>query len=516
MFDSQIKKRFILGSIKNYLWLLIFAVPSTYFVLSENLYALLTIPLLLVAILVHPIYILFLIILLNPISDLLVTKYPSLLTKVSIDILILLFICVVVLRKIVNKEKWISYPFYKWIFIISVFYIISGIATWTGPEDLLFMNWIHFRFIYFAIAVTLLSYDDKKISQLINLLLIVFIFHIGIGVFQVVGGEWAKNLFYSYEDQVSLSFRTLEFRSYDTASSFNPAGTTYIYSTFYLPGHCGGYLLIMLSLIIGLRLVLGEKKWNNTFEGIQPFYISLVSRRNIFILLFLLAIILIILTYSRSAYLGLITLISILIFFSKKPVINNILYTVLYTVGFIIFSLLITNLELVFDFLKDIQNPGIGVFDPIGRFFSIFPSYVFENTPRKIAYYEILPMIILQKPLIGFGVTSALNKGKLLLDSFELNNALFYVFGDVGIVRIFVEYGVIGTIIFGTLFFFVFKYAMKGYVNANRPEYRAICLSVMFGILLSIPLNIGTMLMLSKPFGLYLWMLIGLSQKWQK
>ncbi len=495
-----------------YILIFLLAILSAVFVLSGNLYVLLTIPFLFVVILIHPIYVLFLIILLNPISDLLVIKYPSLMTKVIIDILIFLFMCAVVLRKIVNKEKWTSYPFYKWIFIVFVFFIISGLTTWTGLEDLLFMNWIHFRFIYFAIAVTLLSYDDKKISQLINLLLIVFIFHIGIGVFQVVGGEWAKNLFYSYDDRFSLSFNKLEFRSYDTASNFNPAEISYIYSTFYLPGHYGGYLLIMLSLIIGLRLVFRGKKWNNTFEGIQPFYISIVSRRHIFILLFLLAIILIILTYSRSAYMGLITLISILIFFSKKPLINNMLYAF----GFVFCSLLIVNLELIFDFLKDIRNPEIGVFDPISRFLSIFPSYIFENTPRKIAYYEILPLVILEKPLFGFGVTSALSKGNLLLASFELNNALFFVFGDAGLVRIFVEYGVIGTIMFGILFFSTFKYAMKGYISANRPAYKAICLSVLFGLLLSIPLNIGTMLMLSKPFGLYLWMLIGLSQKWTK
>jgi len=497
---------------KNYIFLLLLAILTALFVLSGNIYILLIIPLFLVVILIHPMYILFLIILLNPLSDLLVIKYPSFLNKISIDILIMLFICVVVLRKIVNREKWISYPFYKWIFIIFIFYIISGLSTWTGLEEFLFMNWIHFRFIYFAIAITLLSYNNKIFSQFINLLLIVFIFHIGIGFFQVVGGEWAKNLFYSYGDQFALSFRALEFRSYDTALNFNPARSTYIYSTFYLPGHYGGFLLIMLCLAIGFKLVLGKMKCNNPFEDIKSFYISMIFRRNIFITLFLLTVILIILTYSRSAYLGLFTLISTLIFFSNKPIINNFLYVI----GFIIISLLIANLEIVFDYLKDFQNPAFDMFDPIGRLFSIFPNYIFENTPRKIAYYDILPIIILQKPLFGLGVTSALNKGKLLLDSFELNNALFYVYGDTGIVRIFVEYGVIGTLIFSMLFFSVFRYARIGYISANSIEYKAICLAVILGIIISIPLNIGTMLMLSKPFGLYLWMLIGFSQRWQK
>lgn len=498
--------------IKSYVFLILLAFLSTLLVLSENVYALLIIPLLLFAILIHPIYILFLIILLNPLSDLLVIKYPSFLTKVSMDILMLLFICMVVLRKIAKKEKWITYPFYKWIFIIFIFYIISGLATWTGLEDLLFMNWIHFRFVYLAIAITLLHYDDKKFTQLMNLLLIVFIFQAGIGVFQVVGGEWAKSLFYSYGDQFALSFRALEFKSYDTASSFNPAGITYIYSTFYLPGHYGGYLLIMLCLTIALKLVSREKKRIKPFEDIKSFYISLISRRNMFLILFSLVIILIILTYSRSSYLALITFISTLILFSlKKPIIKNILLII----GFIIFSLLIANIKTLSEYLKGFQEPAIGIFDPIGRFLSFIQGYILENSPRKIAYYDILPIIILKKPLFGFGVTSALNWEKLSVNSLELNNALFYVYGDAGIVRIFVEYGVVGTLIFCMLFISVFSHAKKGYINANDTKYRAICLAVMFGILISIPLNIGTMLMLSKPFGLYLWMLIGFSQRWQ-
>lgn len=452
------------------------------------------------------------IILLNPISDLIATKYPSLFTKVIIDVLILLFIFLVLVTKIIRKEKWTFYPFYKWILLLLTFYVVSGFATHTGFEHLLFMNLVHFRFIYLAIAITLLNFDEKKLDRLINLILVVFILQLGIGVFQVIGGEWAKGVFYSYQDRISLSYRLLQYQSYDTALRFNPAGSAYIYSTFYLPGHYGGYLLIMLCLVIAAKIVSGKKKWNFSNKRTKPLYISLLTSSKISILILLISVTLIVLTYSRSAYFGLIALVAALIFFSK----SSFQKALFYSMAFLIISLITLNTESLFYYLEKVRNPSVEVFNPIDNFFSMFPDYFFENTPRKLAYTAILPIIITQKPLFGFGVASNLYREELLYDVPELNDALYYVYGDAGIVRIFVEYGIVGVLIITALFFSVSKYAWKGYLYASNHQYKAICFAALIGIIISVVISVGTMLIISRPFGLYLWMLIGLSQKWQR
>jgi O-antigen ligase len=85
--------------------------------------------------------------------------------------------------------------------------------------------------------------------------------------------------------------------------------------------------------------------------------------------------------------------------------------------------------------------------------------------------------------------------------------------GCGGFVRLIVESGSLGAFIFGLLFVGIFKHARKRYLLASKYEDRAVCYAVASAIITLLPISVGTMLLLSKSYGLYLWMLMGLSQR---
>ena len=463
---------------------------------------------------IHPIYILFLIIVLNPFSDWIVVNYPSLFSKVIIDIFIGMFILVTIARKIVKHKSWIATPFHKWVFVLIIFYIISGFFHRAQLEDFIFMNWLHFRFVYLAIAITQLDLNDRKYSGLIKILILMYFFHLGIGLFQAIGGEWAKNFFYQEFQNISLSYGLLNYSSYDTALQFNLAGFTYIYSTFFSAGHFGSFLLLMVCLLFGMRkarLNFQANTDSKPFSTRKSSFSSIFKKKKYYFLLIILTIIEIGLTFSRSTYIGLFVLISFMIITSG----SSLRKLVIYGVGLLALVFCILNMEILINYFGGVTNPELGTFDPIARCFSVFSSYFLQDTPRKIAYWNILPKIITEMPLFGLGVTSLLDQEEVFIDSIPINNALVYVYGDAGFVRLFAEFGILGSLILGLLFFDVFKYARKGYILANKYEEKVLCFAVVSGIITLIPVSVGTMLILSKSYGLYLWMFIGFSQRWR-
>lgn len=483
-----------------FLLLTIWGVP---FILYDY-YVSLLIPVCLALVFIHPMYLLALIVILNPFSDWIVIKFPSLITKEIIDIIIGLFITNVFIRKLLKKERWSSAPFVGWIFILVMFHILSGIVNWTGLGDLIFMNWTHFRFIYMAIAVTQLTIPHGKYTKFINALFVVLLIQIAIGMFQMVGGEWAKGLFYRGSDQVVISYGVLKFESYDTASAFNPGGPTYIYSTFALPIGYGGYLLSMLLLLLGFRI----SKYKSFREDNSEKMLFVLGTKKYYLIFAVIGILLLV-TFNRTSYIGFLVIVFFVLLYTIKSWKKLILLEMV-VLGLIILFL---NVDIFYERIRYVSNPELGIFDPINRLLSA-SSYFLSEHPRKIAYTDILKYVVLEKPLFGFGVTSVLNREQLLTEFPAWNMALFYVYGDAGLVRFPVEFGIIGTLFWVFLYLSIFKHARKGYLIANDQKVKAICFAVMCGVIVLIPLSVGSMLILSKSFGLYLWLFIGLSQRW--
>jgi len=168
--------------------------------------------------------------------------------------------------------------------------------------------------------------------------------------------------------------------------------------------------------------------------------------------------------------------------------------------------------ENIFQYLMYVKMPEKERFDPINNFLSLFSGYLAQESPRKTAYWDILPKVLLEMPTWGLGVTSMLNRNTFFTDLIFLNEALIYVFADAGYVRLLLEYGIMGSIIWGVLLFGIYMHAKKTYINLNNPYSKMVSLAVMAGIITLIPSSFGTALILSKSYGLYLWMYIGMSQ----
>lgn len=185
----------------------------------------------------------------------------------------------------------------------------------------------------------------------------------------------------------------------------------------------------------------------------------------------------------------------------------------IYAVTLLSCSIIIYSFDNLFDYLMRVSNPDIGEFDPISRLFSFYASYLGQDTPRKIAYFAILPKILCENTFMGLGVASMLTPQNFFPESPLLSDALSYAYVDAGIVRLFIDYGLLGAAFWGILFINIFRHARKRFMVSEDSKDAAICFSVMAGLITLIPVSVGTSLILSKSYGLYLWMLIGLSQK---
>lgn len=476
-----------------------------------NIYLL--IPLgIIISYLIHPIYILFLIVFFNPFADWIVVKYPSLFTKTFIDLLIFFFTSSILLRNLIKQKKWVASPFIKWLLPIFTLFIISVLFHRNKFEDILFSNWAHFRFIYLAIGLAQLRISDTQYTGLLKGIFIILFAQVCIGFFQVLGGEWAKDLFYQNSERIFLSYGPLQYSSYETALSFNLPGITYIYSTFYVPGLFGSFLLVMLCLAIGMRIAISRiPAYRNQLSSSPaniPFH-SIFANRKIYFLLFSLITILFCLTFNRTTYISFIILLSFLIIWSA----NKKGKLLIYAVTLLSCSIIIYSFDNLFDYLMRVSNPDIGEFDPISRLFSFYASYLGQDTPRKIAYFAILPKILCENTFMGLGVASMLTPQNFFPESPLLSDALSYAYVDAGIVRLFIDYGLLGAAFWGILFINIFRHARKRFMVSEDSKDAAICFSVMAGLITLIPVSVGTSLILSKSYGLYLWMLIGLSQK---
>lgn len=506
------------STVKKYLliWTAIITITtiSAISISMVNIYSLVALGII-ISYIIHPIYILFLIVFLNPFADWIVVKYPSLLSKIFIDLLIIVFTSSILLRNMIKQKGWVAFPFIKGLLPIFGIFFISVLFHRNKFEEICFTNWINFRFLYLAIGITQLRIPDNKYLGLLKGIFIILFLQVCLGYFQSLGGEWAKNLFYQDSERVALSYSLLQYKSYETAIIFNLPGITYIYSTFYAPGLFGSYLLVMLCLAIGMRYAISRspaygKQVTSSAANI-PFHFIFANRKIFFLMLCLITVLLC-LTFNRTTYISFVALLLFLIIWSTNKKGNLLIYAA----SLLGCSILIYNFENIFDYLMRVSNPDIGEIDPISRLLSLYSSYLGQDSPRKTAYFEILPKILLENTFLGLGVGSMLSPENNFSASPVLSEGLFYAYADAGIVRLFIDYGLLGAVLWSILFINIFRHARKRFMVSKDYKEAAICFSVMAGLITLIPQSVGTSLILSKSYGLYLWVLIGLSQKGRK
>ena len=213
------------------------------------------------------------------------------------------------------------------------------------------------------------------------------------------------------------------------------------------PNTLGGYLVLMLSITLGL-LVTSDSMKRKTFLGILVILIAIS----------LLA------TLSRSSWLSIGPMLLTLIYFSKRKLA-------------LVVPLVI--IALIFSFIMPHAVKERALFTVTQR---IHPRQQVEiggirldtsTSARVNAWKRILTTDFVKHPLFGYGVTG-------------------YAFVDAQYPRVLIETGILGFTAFFILLLYIFKNALSIYRDTSDPLFRGLSLGYLAGFVAMLVHGIGT------------------------
>jgi O-antigen ligase len=212
------------------------------------------------------------------------------------------------------------------------------------------------------------------------------------------------------------------------------------------PNTLGGYLVLMLSILIGLRLA-GYGKW---------------MHKTLFWTLLLFIIVTLAATLSRSSWISLLPMAAFLFLFSKKKLVIAI--TVLSIAIAAPFFIPLTVKERMLFTFK--QKPEVGQLQLAG-------VRIDTSTSERLESWRIvLTNDFKQHPIVGFGVTG-------------------YRFLDAQYARILAETGLVGLITFLILIGVIFREAIHTYRGTSDPLYSGLTLGYLGGLAALLTHSIG-------------------------
>jgi O-antigen ligase len=211
------------------------------------------------------------------------------------------------------------------------------------------------------------------------------------------------------------------------------------------PNTLGGYLVLMLSITLGLLLNYGTRT-KKALLGILVFLILITLGA----------------TLSRSSWMALIPMILTLIYFSRKRM--QILIPVLIV---IVISPLFLPKAVVDRALYTIrQAPEQGQFNIAG-------TRIDTSTSARLESYQlVLTRDFIKQPLIGYGVTG-------------------YSFVDAQYIKVLADTGILGLMAFAYLLYVTYKNARESYRKTNDPMFSGLTLGYLAGFMAMLVHAIG-------------------------
>ncbi len=212
------------------------------------------------------------------------------------------------------------------------------------------------------------------------------------------------------------------------------------------PNTLGGYLILMLSITLGL-LVTSDSMRRKTFLGVLVILIAIS----------LLA------TLSRSSWLTVMPMLLILIYFSKKKLV-------------IVVPLIIIVLISPFLMPKAVKERALFTVTQRREMGQIEVGGIRIDTStsaRINSWKDILTRDFIKHPVFGYGVAG-------------------YGFLDAQYPRVLVETGILGFIAFLALIFSIYKHALNTYRNTSDPFFSGISLGYLAGFVAMLVHAIGT------------------------
>jgi O-antigen ligase len=211
------------------------------------------------------------------------------------------------------------------------------------------------------------------------------------------------------------------------------------------PNTFGGYLVLMLSIVLGLLLTYGSKK--------QKFILGMLS--------FLIAITLAA-TLSRASWISLIPMVMTLLYFSRRKLP-------------IIVTLIIITLIASFMLPTSIKERALFTFDQPKEKGQVTIGNVRLDTStsdRIKQWKNILQIHFIKHPILGYGI-----RGGLV---------------DAQYARVLAETGLLGLITFLILLFFIYMNAFRAYRYTADPLFSGLSLGYLAGFFAMVIHGIGT------------------------
>jgi len=303
---------------------------------------------------------------------------------------------------------------------IAYYFIACVVSTVLGvmmdrvkpaPGFFFVLKYFEYFIVYFM-AVNHLK-DKKQIERFVMTMLFVCFIVCVIGMFQIPSGV-----------RVSAPFEGAEGE----------------------PNTLGGYLVLMLSITLGLLLTGGLKKF-------KAFFYILV----IFILITLAA------TLSRSSWISLIPMVLTLFYFSKRRI-----FIVIPLLLLLVASPLLLPKSVLDRISFTIAQPKEAGQIQIGNF------RIDTSTSARIeGWKRVLFRDFYKNAILGYGVTG-------------------YAFMDAQFPRVLVETGMLGLIAFLFLIRAIFKNAIYAYHNTEDPLFNGLALGYLAGFMAMLFHSIGT------------------------
>lgn len=212
------------------------------------------------------------------------------------------------------------------------------------------------------------------------------------------------------------------------------------------PNTLGGYLVLMLSITLGL-LVTSDSMKRKTFLGI----------------LVILIIIPLLATLSRSSWVATVPMLLVLIYFSKRKLVIVVPVVIIVLIAPLIMPHAVKERAL----FTVAQRKHAGQIEIGGIRLDTSAS------ARVRAWKHILTTEFIKHPVFGRGVTG-------------------YGLMDAQYPRVLVETGILGLIAFLSLLFFIYKNALSTYRNSSDPFFSGISLGYLAGFIAMVVHAIGT------------------------
>jgi len=212
------------------------------------------------------------------------------------------------------------------------------------------------------------------------------------------------------------------------------------------PNTLGGYLVLMLSIVLGLLLTYGSRK-QKIFLGTLSFFIVISLAA----------------TLSRASWVSLIPMVMSLLYFSKRklPIIVAVVIIVL-ILSFIMPKSVIERVSFTFTQPKEKGQMTIG------------NARLDTSTSARVqSWKDALEKDFISQPILGYGITG-------------------YRFLDAQYPRVLTETGLLGFITFFILLFSIYMNALHTYRGTADPLFSGLSLGYLAGFMAMVIHGIGT------------------------